>query len=56
MVFTLLFVPFALFELEGTMRSVHCFYRNNKVKVFYIYIHNLDIHKTNIDTDIHTYT
>lgn len=56
MVVTLLFVPFALFELEVTMRSMHCFYKNNKVKVFYIYIHNLDTHKTNIDTDTHTYT
>jgi len=38
-VFTLLFEPFALFELEVTMMSMHCFYKNNKVKVFtFIYI------------------
>lgn len=54
--FTFLFVPFALFELEITIMSMRCFYKNNKVKVFYVYIHNLDIHKTHIRTDIHTYT
>lgn len=50
------YITFALFELELTVMSMYHFYKNNKVKVIFAYIHNLDIHKTNIHTDIHTHT